>query len=812
MPEHFHAVPDWFSHENQGGGIAVASLTGAEPDVVVLAVDDPPGQNRGVFRVGRSLDRDGDVTGDWSPWVDVPDWFSHQNQGAGVAVADLLGNGDHDLVVAMVDNPQGRNRGLYRVGLALTPEGEVTGGWTPWIEIPDWFSWENQGIAIAVTPRAADGRVDLIVLTVDNPPEGNRGIYRIGHRLHPDGHVDDWTEWLDVPDWFSWENSGCGVAVVPPEGPQPPGHHDLAFFMIDNAVGQNQAFYRIARGVGTNGVPTGEWERWSGVPNWFSWENQGGAIAAARLEGDRKLLAFMIDQPPGQNAGEYEVLDLDPDPAEAGRWELLPFHSGVLAVHAALLPHGRVLFFAGSGSSATRFHSPIFGDEGQGIFTSVVWTTPGNTFDHPATLRAADGRPFDFFCGGDAFLPDGRLLSAGGTLDYNPFKGRKDASIFDPETGQWSFTGSMQHGRWYPTLISLGDGRVLATTGLNEHGDGHNQTVEFYHPEHGTWQVKHFADGFPGLPLYAHLFLLADGRVFFSGGRMDDPLNVQPSILDLTHTPVTTHPVPDLLDPDVRNQSASVLLPPAQDQRVMIMGGGPVGKQDKTDATDAVSIVDLSADHPHYVAAAPMGLPRLHLNAVLLPDRTVYAGGGSLKQEDQPLARLEAEIYDPATDTWTLTAPSKVARLYHSTALLLPDGRVVAAGGNPEGGHSVTWEPPDPEEEMQLEVFSPPYLFRGPRPQITGAPASAGYGDTITVQTPQASQVKWVSLIKNGVTTHSFDSGQRLVDLPVLTRVGGQLGVGVPENPNLAPPGWYMLFLVDHNGVPSVASWIQLIA
>lgn len=244
----------------------------------------------------------------------------------------------------------------------------------------------------------------------------------------------------------------------------------------------------------------------------------------------------------------------------------------------------------------------------------------------------------------------------------------------------------------------------------------------------------------------------------------------------------------------------------------MIMGGGPVGKQDKTDATDAVSIVDLSADHPHYVAAAPMGLPRLHLNAVLLPDRTVYAGGGSLKQEDQPLARLEAEIYDPATDTWTLTAPSKVARLYHSTALLLPDGRVVAAGGNPEGGHSVTWEPPDPEEEMQLEVFSPPYLFRGPRPQITGAPTSAGYGDTITVQTPQAPRIRWVSLIKNGVTTHSFDSGQRLVDLPVLTRVGGQLGVSLPENPNLAPPGWYMLFLVDHDGVPSVASWIQLIA
>jgi hypothetical protein len=809
VPDPFFGVPDWFSHENQGGGIAVASLTGAEPDVVVLAVDGPPGQNRGIYRVGRALDADGDVTGDWSAWVDVPDWFSHQNQGADIALADLIGNGDHDLVVAMIDSPPGQNRGLFRIGRSLTPDGAVTGGWTPWIDIPDWFSWENQGIAVAVTDPDPTGRVDLIVCAVDNGPEVNRGIYRVGRQLQADGTVQSWTPWIDVPDWFSWENAGCGVAVLPPQA-GPVGSHDLAFFMIDNAVGQNQAFYRIAKEVGDDGEPAGGWGPWRGVPFWFSWENQGGAIATARIEDERKLFAFMIDQPPGQNSGGYQVLDLDSDPSKAGQWELLPFHSGVLAVHAALLPHGQVLFFAGSGSSATRFNSPLFGDEDEGIFTSVVWTPPDNKFEHPATLRTVDGRPFDFFCGGDAFLPDGRMLQAGGTLAYNPFKGRKDVSIFDPATGQWSFAAPMQHGRWYPTLITLGDGQVLATTGLNENGNGHNQTLETYAPVANTWQVKGFAPGFPGLPLYAHLFLLDDGRVFFSGGRMDDPLDVQPSILDVAANPVTTAPVPDLLAPDFRNQSASVLLPPAQDQQVMICGGGPVGKADQTDATDAVSIVDLSEPDPHYVPAAPMGLPRLHLNAVLLPDRTVYAGGGSLKQEDEPLARLEPEIYDPATDTWRVLAPSSVARLYHSTALLLPDGRVVAAGGNPEGGHSVTWEPPDPEEEMQLEIFSPPYLFQGPRPQITTAPGGAGYGDVITVGTPQAQTIKWVSLIKNGVTTHSFDSGQRLVDLAITARNAASLELSIPDNPNLAPPGWYMLFLADTDGVPSVATWIRL--
>lgn len=808
MPDIFKAVPDWFSWDNQGGGVAVASLAGdGSQDLVVLMVDSPEGQNRGLYRVGRAVDDAGTVSAGWTPWVDVPDWFSHQNQGAGVALADLGNNGSQDLVVAMVDSPDGPNQGLFRIGRDLDTAGAVTGGWTPWIPIPDWFSWENQGISVAVMPPDAQGDRDLVVFMIDNGPEANRGLYRIGSGLTAEGAVAGWTPWIDVPDWFSWENQGCGVAVT--DGGDG-GGRDLVIFQVDNALGQNQAFYRIAEDLGGDGIPAGGWGRWMGVPFWFSWENQGGGIAVTRLGGARKLLALMIDNPPGQNAGLYQLLELDPDPSRDGAWELLPFHSGVLAVHAALLPDGEVLFFAGSGSSAVRFNSPLFGDEDQGIFMSVIWDPPGNDFAHPPTLRTAGGQPFDFFCGGDAFLPDGRMLSAGGTLDYNPFKGRNDVAVFDFTTQQWSFAESMEHGRWYPTLISLGDGQILATTGLNEAGNGHNQTLETYSATTDTWQVQHFAAGFPGLPLYAHLFLLADGRIFFSGGRMDDPLDVQPCIFDRTQNPVPTEAVPDLLDPDMRNQSASVLLPPAQAQQVLICGGGPVGKADRTDATDAVSIVDLTAADPHYVAAAPMGLPRLHLNAVLLPDHTVFVGGGSLKQEDQPLARLEAEIYDPASDTWTMMAAASVPRLYHSTALLLPDGRVVAAGGNPEGGSQVAWEPPDPQEEMQLEVFSPPYLFRGPQPQLEAAPETASYGETVTITTPQAGAIRWVSLVKNGVTTHSFDSGQRLVDLEITAQGGGAVQATVPANSNLAPPGWYMLFLVNQEGVPSVANWIQI--
>jgi hypothetical protein len=814
MPTGFVNVPDWFAWENQGGGIAVGSLTGGgQSDIVVLMVDSPPGQNRGLYRVGTQLDAAGTPAGGWGPWIEIPDWFSFENQGAGCALWDLNGNGQLDLIVFMIDAPEGQNRAFYRVGRSLDANGIVTGGWSAWVAVPNWFSWDNQHASIAVDDLDGDGRPELVVFMIDNRPGPNRAAYQIGPRLDADGGVTGaWTGWVDVPDWFSWENQGAGVTVVDGDAA---GEHDLLVFQIDNAINQNQAFFRRARGLRTDGGVS-SWGPWLGVPDWFSWENQGGGLAVARLAGRRVMIVLNIDNPPQQNAGLYQVIDLDADARRHGQWDELPFHSGVLAVHAALLPTGKVLFFAGSGSSGIRFRSPDFGNEAKGIFTSVVWdpATPpgpgGANFTHPPTIRTAAGKPFDFFCGGDSFLPDGRLLSAGGTLDYDPFKGRADATVFDPGTETWSFIHPMQQGRWYPTLITMGDGRVLAATGLNEAGNGHNQAMELYSAATNAWQALHLPAGLPELPLYAHLFLMHDGRVFFSGGRMDDPLQVEPCILDLGQNPVGLTFVPDLLDPILRNQSASVLLPPAQEQKVLIIGGGPVGKEDKTDATGQVSIVDLAAAHPTYVAATPMKLPRLHLNAVLLPDRTVFVTGGSLKQEDAPLARLQAESFDPATGQWSLMATAAIPRLYHSTALLLPDGRVVAAGGNPEGGRSVTWEPPDPEEEMRIEVFSPPYLFRGPRPTIGVVATEWTYGQQVAVPTPHAGAIKWAQLVKNGVTTHSFDCGQRLVDLPIASRGAAVLNVTVTANRNVAPPGWYMLFVVDTDGVPSVAAWVHL--
>jgi hypothetical protein len=812
MPAGYLPIPDWFSTENQGGGVAIANLSdNSQQDLVILMVDAPAGQNRGLYRIGRNLDATGIATGGWTPWIDVPDWFSWENQGAGIAVANLGNAGNPDLVVFMIDNTPDQNQGYYRVGKAIDVNGNVNGGWEPWIPIPDWFSWENQHGSIALADLDGDGSVELLVIMVDNSAQQNRGVYRIGRKLDANGNVlGGWTPWIDVPDWFSWENQGAAIAVAARSNA---GQRDLLVFQIDNGIEQNQAFYKIGTNIDIDGNAIGGWSLWRGVPSWFAWENQGGGIASVQRNGRSELVVMMIDNPPGQNGGWYRVLPLDTDPRRDGQWQLLPFHSGVLAVHAALLPKGNVLFFAGSGSSAIRFASPDFGSMDQGVFMSVVWdpqATPPNNFVHPQTIFGSDGRPFDFFCGGDSFLPDGRLLSAGGTLGYNPFRGRADATIFDPQTQQWSFVANMTQGRWYPTLVTLGDGRVLAATGLTEDFDNpHNETIEIYSAATNMWELHEFAPDFPGLPLYAHLFLLADGRIFFNGGRMDDELQVDPCIIDITKQPVLTVLVPGTTGGGMRNQSASVLLPPAQDQKIMIIGGGPAGKPNKTDAIDNVDIVDLSAPNPQFVPAAPLNLPRLHLNAVLLPDRTVFVTGGSLKQEDQPLARLQSEIYDPATDMWTLTAACSVPRLYHSTALLLPDGRVVTAGGNPEGGTHVQWDQ-DPEEEMRLEIFSPPYLFQGPRPSITAATEEWAYGQTFEIHSPEAGTLRWAHLIANGVTTHSFDSSQRLIDLEITAQGNGIVQVKVTDNPNLAPPGWYMLFIVNNAGVPSIARWVHL--
>jgi hypothetical protein len=161
---------------------------------------------------------------------------------------------------------------------------------------------------------------------------------------------------------------------------------------------------------------------------------------------------------------------------------------------------------------------------------------------------------------------------------------------------------------------------------------------------------------------------------------------------------------------------------------------------------------------------------------------------------------LESEIYDPAAGTWTAAATATVPRLYHSVALLLPDGRVATAGSNPDRG----------DDELRIEIFHPPYLFQGRRPFIENAPQHVAYGSHHTLTTPTAQDIQWAQLIRPMATTHSTDSQQRLVDLPFTVDNLTELTITIPGDRNLAPPGWYMLSIVDTKRRPSDGKWLHL--
>jgi hypothetical protein len=193
-----------------------------------------------------------------------------------------------------------------------------------------------------------------------------------------------------------------------------------------------------------------------------------------------------------------------------------------------------------------------------------------------------------------------------------------------------------------------------------------------------------------------------------------------------------------------------------------------------------------------------MSVARRHLNATLLPDGNVLVTGGTYGpgHSNETTPAFSAELWNPATETWTTLASASVPRLYHSSAVLLPDGRVVTTGGD-----NIT----------DLEAFSPPYLFKGARPTLSGVPARMGYGQRWSMQSPEAADISKVTLIRLSSVTHAFDQNQRMNVLQ-FTAGTGAIDITIPANPNLAPPGHYMLFAVNSNGVPSIGAFVRISA
>jgi hypothetical protein len=242
------------------------------------------------------------------------------------------------------------------------------------------------------------------------------------------------------------------------------------------------------------------------------------------------------------------------------------------------------------------------------------------------------------------------------------------------------------------------------------------------------------------------------------------------------------------------------------------VGKGLIAGGNKQLPTATAEVFDLTGALPTWRKVASMAFARRFPNSTLLPDGTVLVTGGT----SQANARIDgrewdlskmvyaAELWNPATETWSTLAAMQTPRSYHSTAALLPDGRVLVGGG----------EAPPPNNKIDyrvFEIFSPPYLFKGARPAITDAPAAVTYGDTFFVETPHALHISKVNWIRLSAVTHAFNQNQRINHLHFTPAPGGDgLYITAPANGNLAPPGHYMLFILNHAGVPSVAHTMQL--
>jgi hypothetical protein len=472
-----------------------------------------------------------------------------------------------------------------------------------------------------------------------------------------------------------------------------------------------------------------------------------------------------------------------------GSWQTRAAPAPVRAVHVAVLRTGKVLLVAGSGNDLSQFNA--------GSFKTSVWDPVSDTVS-PVTT------PWDAFCAGHAQLPDGRLLVAGGTAAYpsgathNAYAGTKRSYVFDPVSQSYTRVNDMTTARWYPTLVTLGDGSVLSVAGQGTDGlltytwqrfTGSGWTADQQPP------VRSDTNGRQYWPMYPGLHLMADGRLFFSGAHTFGGTQ-GPGIWNLSNnTFKAVGGIPDLNHTD---HAMSVLLPPAQDQKVMIIGGG---NWDGSLSTATTGTVDLKASNPQYVPSASLDTPKMYVSAVLLPDRTVFETGGATRWRDAGDSYVQsAQIFDPRTGLWTKAANPTVPRGYHSSAVLLPDGRVATFGNNPKDGSF----------DLRVEVYSPDYLTKGPRPVIVDAPRDVTYGGSYSMTTTSSAPIQSVSLVRPMAVTHSLDANQRLVDVPFTRNGDGTLSVSITGNPNIAPPGWYMLFAVDQNGVPSVASWVHV--
>ena len=449
-----------------------------------------------------------------------------------------------------------------------------------------------------------------------------------------------------------------------------------------------------------------------------------------------------------RNTGSVVQAKPGPSASVVGQWSAVQSWP-VASVHAALLPTGKVLFYS-------------YADDPR------VWDPATGTIVNTAQVG------YNVFCSGLTLLSDGRLFVAGGHINFNV--GFNHVSIYNPSTDTWSPQPDMNAGRWYPTATTLTDGSVLVISGDIDTTVGVNLLPQVW--SNGTWRDLTSAQ--IALGLYPFMLQAPNGQVFNAGPQQTA------RYLDTSGSGSWTDSATSA--GGYRSYGTAVMYEPG---KVLIVGGvdPPIA---------SAEAIDLNVQDPAWRPAGSMASARRHLNATVLPDGAVLVTGGSSGAgfDNAAAPVYAAERWDPATGLFTTLASATTYRGYHSIALLLPDGRVLSSGG---------------DNQPSAELFSPPYLFKGARPVVSSSPSAIAYGQPFFVPTPNATSITAVTLVRSSAVTHAFNMNQRFLRLAFAQAAGG-LNITAPPAAELAPPGDYMLFVLNGNGVPSAAPMIRVTA
>ncbi|MFE8946345.1 galactose oxidase-like domain-containing protein [Streptomyces sp. NPDC007856] len=389
-------------------------------------------------------------------------------------------------------------------------------------------------------------------------------------------------------------------------------------------------------------------------------------------------------------------------------------------------------------------------------------------------------------------------------LDKKDFEGIKDAYEFDPVAERYVKVDPMNEARWYPTLTTLSDGRILSVSGLDDIGQLVPGKNEVFDPKTKKWTYTKTVRQFPTYPA---LFLTQNGKIFYSGsnaGYGPDNVGRDPGIWDVDTNKFSK--LPGLSDPNMMETSGTVLLPPAQNERFMVIGGGGVGESKLS--SRKTRLIDLKAQNPHFVDGPELEKGTRYPQSSVLPDDTVLVSGGSEDYRGRGDSNiLQARLYHPDSNSFTRVADPLVGRNYHSGSILLPDGRVMFFGSDSLYGDKANTRPG--KFEQRIEIYTPPYLYRDSRPTLSGGPQTIARGASGTFTSDHAAGIKKVRLIRPSASTHVTDVDQRSIALDFKTS-GNRITVTVPENRNLVTSGWYMLFVDDDQGTPSKAQWVRV--